>query len=84
MDRVKPLLDKLGIEPNDNWITEHILGKGKKDICYYYTFIHEGVTYCVSADSFSCCFSSDIDFKIIYMGYSMKTLEKKILKELKK
>lgn len=84
MDKIKPLLEELGIEPNDSWTCQHIFKPGKLDTVYYYTFKHKGITYCCSNDSYSLVFSSDKDFLPIYMGCKIKSLKKAILKVIKK
>lgn len=84
-DRLKPLLDKLGIKPVDNWCTMHVgtpMGNLK---CYYYQFRYKGKDYCTSDDSVSVIFSTlkknDFWPMYIYTGTSMEELEKAIKKE---
>ena len=54
MNKVKPLLDKLGIKPIDSWTTLHKYNNN--DVCYYYVFKVNGIKYCVSGDSISFVF----------------------------
>lgn len=84
MDKIKPLLEELGIEPNDSWEINHCFIPGKLDTCYYYTFLHKGITYCCSNDSYSFIFSSELSINPIYAGYNIKTFKKAILKVIKK
>lgn len=82
-DDLKPLLDKLNIQPTDEWTTIHKFPKGTF-ICYYYTFKVKNKTYCVSGDSISYVLSSENNpFMPMYSGYSIKELEKEIKGVLK-
>ena len=85
MNRVKPILDRLKIVPTDSWITLHKYKKNEQpDNCYYYTFKHNGTTYCVSGDSISLVFSSEKSLAPIYMGYDTNKLEQAIKRIIKK
>lgn len=77
-DKVKEILNELGITPKDNWQTLRKF-KDKTDTCYYHTFEHKGKMYCVSGDSISYCFSNENNpFDMIYAGYSIDELKKAI------
>lgn len=85
-DRLKPLLDKLGIKYDVNWFTIH-KNTPKGDVkCYYYQFTYKRKDYCVSEDSISVVFTTarkkDFWPSYIYTGYSMEELEQAIKKEL--
>ena len=88
-DRIKPILDKLGITPKDNWVTLHKFKKDEEpDKCYYYTFEHDNKTYCVSGDSISLVFSVENSKcflpTFLYQGYKETELEEKIRKVIGK
>lgn len=86
-DRVKPILEELGITPKDEWKTIHSYLPGERDYCYYYTFIHKDKEYCVSGDSRSFVFSVDVGYYLpmyLYRGYDIEKLKKAIKKVLKK
>lgn len=87
-DRVKPILEELGIEFKDHWKTIHDYHeKAESDYCYYYTFIHKNKEYCVSGDSFSFVFSQESEYffpRYIYRGYDINELKKAIRKVMKK
>ena len=84
MDRVKPILEELGITPTDSWKTIHVYKPNEQDTCYYYSFEHKGKLYCVSGDSYSLVFSKDNQKgffpKMLYQGYDLKELKKAIKK----
>lgn len=81
MDRALEILQKLKIDPVDNWTTIHMYKKdGLKDICYYYTFEINEATYCLSADSISYVLSVNDGFNQLYAGLD----DKKVIKILKK
>ena len=87
-DRIKPILDELGIKPTDNWQTIHVYRPNENDTCYYYAFEHKGKTYCVSGDSYSLVFSKDNPKgffpKMLYQGYNLKELREAIKKVVSK
>ena len=86
-DRVKPILEELGITPKDEWKTFHDYRGRPRDYCYYYTFIHKNKEYCVSGDSLSFVFSKDSGCffpEMLYQGYDIEKLKKAIKKVLKK
>ena len=78
MNKVKPLLDKLGIKPINSWTTIHKYNNN--DVCYYYVFKVNGLKYCVSGDSISFVFSNEKLIMPIYAGYNIKELEQSIKK----
>lgn len=82
-NKVKMILDKLGIKPTDEWQTKHIF-KNMQDTCYYYTFEHKGKEYCVSGDSHSFVFTDEDPFNWIYADYDEKKLEEAIRKVVSK
>lgn len=82
VDRVKLILDELGIKPLESWHTIHYF-KGNPDKCYYHTFKLNDKCYCVSGDSFSLIFSDEED-NYYYYGYSDKELKKAIKGVMKK
>ena len=86
-DRIKPILEELGITPKDEWKTVHDYRGRPRDYCYYYTFIHKNKEYCVSGDSISFAFSKDSGYffpEMLYQGYDIEKLKKAIRKVLKK
>jgi hypothetical protein len=84
-NKVKMILDKLGIKPTDEWQTKHIFkNKNMQDTCYYYTFEHKGITYCVSGDSYSFVFTDEDPFNWIYAGLDEVELEEAIRKVVSK
>lgn len=86
-DRIKPILEELGITPKDEWKTVHDYRGRPRDYCYYYTFIHKNKEYCVSGDSISFVFSKDSGYffpEMLYQGYDIEKLKKAIRKVLKK
>lgn len=86
-DRVKPILEELGITPKDEWKTIHSYLPGERDFCYYYTFVIRDKEYCVSGDSRSFVFSvyeNHFFLRTLYEGYDIEKLKKAIKKVLKK
>ena len=82
-NEVKMILDKLGIKPTDEWQTKHIF-KNMQDTCYYYTFEHKGIIYCVSGDSHSFVLTDENPFNFIYAGLDENKLEEAIRKVVSK
>ena len=79
---LEELFKKYNIEIIDNWQVKRNI-KGMPSICDYYMFNHKGLDYCISFDSISYVFS-DEKGRFIYMGFSVKELEKELKKVVKK
>ena len=82
VDRVKLILDELGIKPLESWYTIHY-SKGNPDKCYYHMFKLNNKCYCASGDSSSLIFSDEED-NYFYQGYSDKVLKDAIKGVMKK
>lgn len=73
-DRVRPILEKLGIKPTDCWtIKEWSFGFG--DRCYYYLFEVNGTQYRVWGNSFEFALTDENPFNYLYKGLEAEQLE---------
>lgn len=78
-DRIKPILNELGIMPIESWKNYQLRIRKTPIIIYYYVFKIRDIAYCVCADDLEIKLVDEYR-NILYCGFEEKELKKEIKK----